>query len=347
MKSKKRNPGIRWLKAGVSLAFFVFLYLWIRKAERQGVTVADTLRQFNGRYFVYSLLIVPVMLFTSCAKWKVLLDLQGHRVPFFHLIRYYLIGYYFSNILPSNVGGDVVRLFYAGRQIGSHAHAGASVFLERFTGLLLLLALVIVTPLLQPGLYGNFTVWVPALGAAGVLVLFLLLMRLRSPVSWVFNHLHRIANLKVTQKLAAKAQSFQDKLSYGAGELLSRPAAMLKVVGLTVVFYLLAAFNVWLAFRTFGFAPAYAPVIAVLPVALSVAMAPIALGSLGIAESSYVWYFALVGLPKPAIIVMALFLRAKLILLGLIGLGVYLTYKGERFRRDVAERDETPGAQGS
>lgn len=345
----------RAIKAAVSVAFFYLLYRVVRGHDFSAVLTGVRLW-----YFVASLLIVPVMLSTSCAKWKVLLDAQGCPVPFGELIRFYMIGYYFSNILPSNVGGDIVRLFYAGRRVGSHGHAAASVFLERFTGILLLLALVVAAPLLRPSLYLHPAVWVPALGAAVLLTLFLLMLRMKNPFTWIFSRAAdvtrrllagalprripplRKALLKVEtlcQKLIRKAESFHDKLALGVQALRTRRDVWWKVVGLTFLFYILAGVNVCLAFATFGPAPDLASVISVLPTAMIVAMVPITLGSLGIAETSYVFFFGLLGMSPANTAAMALFLRLKLILLGLLGFVVYLTHKGERFRKSNAPKE--------
>lgn len=341
----------RLIKAAVSAAFFYLLYRWVR-----GHNFADIVRNADPLYLVLSLLIVPVMVSTSCAKWKVLLDAQGCAVPFRYLIKCYLIGYYFSNILPSNVGGDIVRLYYAGKRIGSHGHAAASVFLERFTGILLLLALVIFAPLLHPSLYRHPAVWIPALGAAGLLVLFALMLRVRNPFTWFFKAASnwtgkrlsgeatgRVPAFRKTllrfdtlfQRMIRKAESFHDKLALGASVLRTDRRVLIKVIVLTFLFYMLAGVNVWLAFRTFGSAPPVWEIISVLPTAMTVAMIPITLGSLGITETSYVFFFGLIGMLNVNTAAMALFLRIKLIFLGLLGLFVYLSH-GEKFRRDEA-----------
>lgn len=341
----------RLVKAAVSAAFFYLLYRWVR-----GHDFADIIRGADPVYLFLSLLILPVLLSVSCAKWKVLLDAQGCVVPFRDLIRYYLIGYYFSNILPSNVGGDIVRLYYAGRRIGSHGHAAASIFLERFTGILLLLALVVFAPLLQPSLYHHPAIWIPALGAAGLLVLFALMMRVRNPLTWFFKKAAEWTGSRLSgdpssrrpafrnillkldalfQQMIRKAESFHDKLALGASVLRTNRSVLVKVIVLTFLFYILAGVNVWLAFRTFGPAPPVWEIIAALPTAMTVAMIPITLGSLGITETSYVFFFGLIGVAKVHTVAMALFLRLKVIILGLTGLIVYLSH-GEKFRRDQA-----------
>jgi glycosyltransferase 2 family protein len=53
---------------------------------------------------------------------------------------YYFIGTYFNLLLPTSVGGDVMRVWYLNGNSGRKWEALASVFLERLNGLLVLIA---------------------------------------------------------------------------------------------------------------------------------------------------------------------------------------------------------------
>jgi glycosyltransferase 2 family protein len=335
----------RYVKAVISLAFFVLLFKLIRKHDFLVI-----FEQFNPAYFLLSLLFAPVMIMTSCLKWKFLLDIQGSRLSFWYLMKVYFIGYYFSNILPSTVGGDVVRSYYTGRRIESQTLAAVSVFIERFSGLIFLLVFVIVCPFLGK-LYPHPAIVVPALGAVGLLVIFLWMLRYTRPLTVIFHVLLVIVGfinnfsertsvksirglfaktISLLEKLKSKADKFHEKLDLAAGYLKEKPVAFIWVVLLTIIFYMMAWFNVYLAFRTFNIQPEFLDIAVVLPTAMMVAMVPVTLGSLGIAESSYVYYFGLMGIAPAATLVMGLFLRFKMILTGIVGLGFYLAHNTEK-----------------
>jgi uncharacterized membrane protein YbhN (UPF0104 family) len=63
---------------------------------------------------------------------------------------YYFIGTYFNMLLPTSVGGDVVRVWYLDGKSGRKLAAFASVFLERVNGLLVLIAVACVGILITP-----------------------------------------------------------------------------------------------------------------------------------------------------------------------------------------------------
>ena len=51
-----------------------------------------------------------LILAISTWRWRVLLQAQGYRAPLRHLSGSYLVATFFNNFLPSNIGGDVIRV---------------------------------------------------------------------------------------------------------------------------------------------------------------------------------------------------------------------------------------------
>ena len=159
-----RKQYVRALKVVISVAFFIVLFSFV-----QGKELLAMYRRIDWLYFTLSFALIPVMLSASCLKWKVILGDKGRHISFIQLLRIYAVGYFFSNLLPSTVGGDVVRSYYSGRLLDNQALAAVSIFVERFTGILLLFFLVAFAPLLAPELYRTPYILVPA--GAGLVLL--------------------------------------------------------------------------------------------------------------------------------------------------------------------------------
>lgn len=86
----------------------------------------------------------------SGMRWQVLaepLGFQGSRRRF---IGIYFIGMFFNLILPTSVGGDVIRAWYLDGKSGRRAAALLSVFLDRLSGLIVLLCLAFAAELVSP-----------------------------------------------------------------------------------------------------------------------------------------------------------------------------------------------------
>ena len=301
------------IKAACSLLFLAFLGWYAGQQD-----LASVMRRADPIYLALCVLLSPVLVAASTWKWRAVLKQEGYPTRFGALFASYLVGYFFSNFLPSNVGGDVARSYRVGRSIGDQAAAAASIVVERVTGLLGLLVLAVAMPWLRADLALHPALLIPSSAAlAGLLVLLAAgffpwrgsVMSAPAPGWW--------------GRVQALILRFAARSGQALATVRSDPGYLFRLLALTALFYGLAMLNVWLAFRAFGAAPTLADLAAVLPAALLVAMIPVSLGSLGLAEGAYVFYFGLVGMDPALTLVMSLLLRAKILLLGSAGGIVY------------------------
>ena len=331
-------------KVAFSFAFFYVLLSFVKSNELIAI-----IKQVDPLFMGISFSVTFVMLLASCAKWKVVLDVKGKKIPFFELLKIYMVGYFFSNILPSTVGGDVVRSYYAGRIIENQAYSAVSVFVERFSGILFLLVLVIVAPLFQPHLYSSPYIFFPS--CAGLFFLFVILWVWisKNPFALpnliaekIFSFVHKVVKktgLQFLIVIAEKSEAFYlkilDKLKKFRAELQVAIKAvkndkqfLFRIIYLTILFYILTWVNVYTAYRAFGVEVDFIQICAIVPAIMLVAHVPVTLlGNLGYFESVFVFYFLLVGVGGAESLAMGLLLRLKTLTMGIIGFGVYLLYK--------------------
>lgn len=341
MKNKTRKKVVV-LKAAISAAFFFILFSFVQSNE-----LLSVFANVDWFYFSLSFALAIVMLLVSCMKWKVLLDASGRNLRFSILLRTYLIGYFFSNLLPSMVGGDLVRSFYAGKLIENQAYAAASVFLERFTGMLFLLVLVIVSPLMQPALYRSPFVFVPAIAAAFLLIIVFWIWKMKEPLLmpdkilkqlfFILNRWATWTNIKFVQRLISgleniyigvlkRLQKFKSELQAALAAIRRDRRIFVLLLILTVAFYFLTWLNVYVSFRAFGVKPGFVAISALVPTIMFVGQVPLTLlGNLGFFESVFVFYFLQLQIPAAESLAMGLLLRVKMLSLGIIGLFVYLS----------------------
>ena len=107
------------------------------------------------------------------STWKWLLLLRANQIPLrgTAALECYWIGNFFSNYLPTNVGGDVVRYALL-RHFGRPAQVAASLLVERLTGFLVLVALVTLALWARPAYYAihvlQAVLWLAVGGAASL-----------------------------------------------------------------------------------------------------------------------------------------------------------------------------------
>lgn len=318
---------ITGLKLAVSLLFLGVLFFGVdRDALVAKAHEADVF------YLLVSVGLSFAMVAASTWKWWYLLRVQKRPLPFLFLYRWYFIGYFYSNFLPSNVGGDVARAWLAGRACGSTSAAAASIFAERFTGMIFLLLMAVLAPLAAPSFYRHPAVLTGVAAGVGGLVVVGFMMALAGQGSRAASALLAVLRderrpgwvRRLARALGAKAEKLAGQAGALLGIIRRDPRVFINVAGLTALFYGLMLVNVATAFRVFGIWPDPWAMTAVLPSALIVAMLPLTLGNLGIAEGSYVFFFGLAGMPAALTFAMGLLLRMKILMLGTVGLVFHL-----------------------
>ena len=99
----------------------------------------------------------------SAWRWQRVIEAFGVHVPISRLSNHYFAGQFVGNVLPSTIGGDVVRVSRSAKDIGTTETAFAAVALERLTGFLALPALCLIGFVIDPGLLESSTAWVALL----------------------------------------------------------------------------------------------------------------------------------------------------------------------------------------
>jgi len=79
------------------------------------------------------LFILSTLIFV--ARWYMLLRVQGIRIGYWPAVRLHFLGLFYSNCMPSSVGGDFLRAWYVTKHTDKKLEAALSVFVDRAVGL--------------------------------------------------------------------------------------------------------------------------------------------------------------------------------------------------------------------
>lgn len=344
------------IKLVISGAFFSVLLSFVRGNE-----LAAVFAHINWPFFILSFAVTLFMFSVSCAKWKIILDLKI-RLSYWELFKIYLIGSFFSNILPSTFGGDVVRSYYAGKLIDNQSYSAVSVFVERFSGVVLLFVLVVLAPLFRVELYRNPYLFVPSVAGFCCMVITLWLWKAQNPfrlpnrlAEGIIAGLHRLSRHalftwlagptvsleKLFNSVILRLKKLRNELQIAVDAVKRDNRFLVRLAGLTALFYILTCVNVYTSFRAFDVEVNFWAICAVVPAILFVAQVPVTvLGNLGYFESVFVVYFLLVGVGGAESLAMGLLLRLKMLCLGGLGFVSYLIYRQKH--RLILEKDQFP-----
>ncbi|MEO8358928.1 MAG: lysylphosphatidylglycerol synthase transmembrane domain-containing protein [Vicinamibacteria bacterium] len=305
------------LKVVVSAGLLVYLL--------QSVDLADVYRHFvegDHELFGVSVVIYFVVVILSTVRWMVLLRAVGGQADFRKLTESYMVSAFFANFLPSNVGGDVVRVQEAAKAAGSHTASLAVAAVDRIAGFVALY--FIAAPAF---LFGG-----PALrGLSGARFILIGLTALFSVMGVLFlraglvTRIVEIIGLKrlpwVYEKFAtlqAAIQSFRQS-----------KAALVKAFLLSLVLQFLGVSYFYFVARALRIPLDLGVALLMVPLCVLIQALPISFNGWGVREGVYVLYFRQVGLPKESALAFSIVAAALVVLLSISGLLVWLARRSE------------------
>lgn len=308
------------MRARVYIKLLVGIFLlWVVIGSVNWHETLAVLSKISPGYIGGLLLISFFLVFISCVKWQILLHARGTKVRLDLLIKLYLIGYFFNNFAPGSLGGDVMRSFKLGQSTGNQAEAFGTVFLERFTGFLALMCMAVISSLLRPALFEYHLlagfIWAMLFFSALCILLY---FNGRWQQLWVFT-----TSRYAGHKAVRMTQRFVDVIFF----FRDRPEILLRVMILSAGFHLMTVINTHVTAASIGLQLDLPTLAVIVPVVLLVAMIPVSLNALGIMEGGFVFFLGMVGVDAPSALAIALILRAKNIVLALVGAGFFVAWK--------------------
>jgi len=173
----RRNARRLWLRMGVSA---VLLAILVVKISSENIVPSHPTTGTLA-FLVAGLLLMCGSFVLAAWRWQRVLAVFGAHVPLPTLSKHYLAGQFVGNVLPSTIGGDVLRISRSSKDVGARDMAFASVVLERLTGFVALPLLTFLGFLARPDLLHG-RAWVAVLIAGATLgFLFVILVLAGSP----------------------------------------------------------------------------------------------------------------------------------------------------------------------
>lgn len=106
------------------------LVAWLIKTIEWGQLVS-LLQNAQLSWIALAILSVILSVLVSAYKWQLICRASGLKCPLKELWNIYWSGLFFNNFMPSSIGGDALRIYWAGKYTGDMPGAGTSVVVER------------------------------------------------------------------------------------------------------------------------------------------------------------------------------------------------------------------------
>ena len=252
-----------------------------------------------------SLLVSLLLNLSSAYKWYLLLKARSVSVSLYTSWSLYMIGIFFSLMLPTSMGGDLIRIHELGKMTGKRAAAAASVFVERFSGMVVLFILTAIALLFRKDMLSVGWVSVSIVVAVVISGLLIWVIMDERPYTFMSTLLSRRVSFLagVIGKL--------DKLHGAVLEYRDDRQALFVALLNTFVFYFLAIVNVYVTALAFSSEVRFIELLVAVPLIMFIMNLPVSIGGLGLMEFSFVFVFETFGYGSGLALSTAVLMRMK------------------------------------
>ncbi len=284
----------------------------------------EVARTASVGWLVVALALYLGMVLISAWRWGLLLTAQQVPLPFRMLTGSFLVATFFNNFLPSNIGGDVIRIRDTARPAGSKTLATTIVLVDRGLGLLGLVfvaasgATLAASNSARLGPLGPGALWGALMAGIGVSAP--MVMRPEG-VGRMLRPLERVHQEWVGERIG-RLTSALAKFRAAPGSLVRCFFGAIAVQGTIVVFYAATA-------RALAVPIPFAHLAVLIPLSFIVQMLPVSVNGFGVREATFSVYFARIGLPLESALALSFTGAVLMMVFSTSGAVVYLVRRGQ------------------
>jgi glycosyltransferase 2 family protein len=301
----------RWvlpLRIGLSLVMLMVLFTQIPDFDWS--RLLPTWSASTAGWLLGALLLTITAIVLSALRWHQVLRALGLRTRLRRLVPLYFAGQFVSNVLPTTIGGDVLRVSRLSKENGDPPDTFASVVLERLTGWLVLPLITFFGLLVNPGLreLGRATTLAVTIAGATLLGLAAILFLADHP------------KLGGRFRTSDGWRRFVGAVHLGVDRLRVRPGAALGVLAAGLLYQLVLCLAALMAAEALGLGTlGLTPLLAFFPAVLIAQVLPIGISGLGVREGAFVIFLTPLGRPAEQAVALGLLLYLLNLAVSLLG----------------------------
>jgi uncharacterized protein (TIRG00374 family) len=311
------------IKTAVTVLLFYLLFKRIDFHD-----FGEALKNARLGFLLTSFAILWLAHYICIFRWRMLMR---PLMPIFSLTRLfqiYCIGLFFNLAFPTAVGGDVVKMYYAGKPSRLYAQSFAATFLDRDSGMLAMMIIACIGTFMMPVMISrlpvSLIVWFSfgAFAVANIVIFMPSLHRLFTRL------LHRLRLSKTAVRIDAVSHAFQ--------VMAKHPRILLDSLLISLINQLLVCVVSWIAAEGLHIHTSFLYFVVFIPVITLITMIPISLSGMGLREYAFVALFSAIGISPAASLALALLTSAMILLSAVPGGIVYLLFRNRSDMQQMA-----------
>lgn len=306
------------LRILVSLAFIGLLVWFFRKDLPDIIAVLKNISPFLfGIAVVLNVLVLAVI----SVRLKKIFSVQGLHLKLGEAIYLTFIGSFFNNFLPTSVGGDLVKAYYATKKSTRKLESFSAVFFDRFFGFLSIGLLAFLGILfLNKHIKDAKLLWGSVIFSVIVLLAFVFFLNKRLTK----NLFSRLLGLPIFREGSKLRKLYNALNTYKEHKII-----IAQLIGISLLAQLIAVVAIYIIIKSLSQEIPFLTLFLIIPLVSVASMMP-SINGLGVREGAFVYFLKEFMSRESAVAVSILYL-AIILIMSLIG-GILYLFSGKLYK---------------
>lgn len=305
------------LKAVVSLGLLGYL-IYLADPGKIIDVLSRIWKEGGLSYLFFAVIVYLVSMYVLAVRWQILVKGYGHNVSTWLLFKFYLIGLFFNNFLPTSIGGDIFRIYNLIQVTGQRTHGFSSVLTERLLGITATLIFAIAALFGLADVITNYLIFYLAFGMLIVIILFFILVFDDRFMNWCLKNVTKIKILR----LGERTIKFLDALRFYRGSKF----IYVKILLISMLSQALIILMTYFLSRAISVQVSMIYLFFVVPITFLLSMMP-SINGIGFREGGFVVLLAEVGISEAAALSISFLSVLMPMLISMIGGIMFLLQK--------------------
>jgi len=299
------------LRGSISIILLIFLFSHVDKR-----TLFEVIRGTDKPLLFLGLAVFFFNYFFCFLRWIMLLKVVEIRLPLNRVIISYAGGIFFNVVLPSTIGGDLVRSLDLATHTKKPKEIVATVLLDRLSGYVGLVILSVAALSLGWRLIQDPVVFL----GIGLLAFFLLLILLVLFNGFIYQKVNQFLGSLGTGRIREAIRSLHHQMHI----FRDHKAMIAKNLLLSLLVQLTTPLSFYFIARSLGININLVYFFIFIPIIGAITLLPISIGGLGLRDASTIFFFAKAGVDKDLSFAMSLLSFSFIIFYGVLGGLIYV-----------------------
>jgi len=298
------------MKLFVSL--FLLFYLLL-KIDYQNIL--EIIKTLEYSYIFLSIFLILFGIIVSSYKWLIILKSINDKanISLLNIIKYYFIGNFFNNFMPTSIGGDIFRISLLKNVTKNYHDSFFSVFMDRFTGFYSLIIIFIISSFIIK----SDSQYIDYMQLIFLSILFLTII--------LFCFINMGPFKSIILKFSGGKKIFTHFLYLH--KFTSKKKIFFRSIIMSLLFQIIVLLFNLSVILAFGYEESLLQVILIIPVIMVITMLPISFNGVGIRESMFILFLVPLGYSETSAFAIGFITYILNIIISLPGFILYIEHK--------------------